>query len=108
MFPSIPDKYLAGATQYKCKATRQRDKRLPRFYVAKDHPQRPEELRGLGRDFVYGWHSRDATFVSTYRRIAAKEWGVELGPNATMDDKGACSDALICVTHLVDFVSRRL
>lgn len=52
-----------------------------------DHLQRPPELRGLGRDFVYGWHSRDATFVETFRRITAKEWEVQLGPNTTMDDK---------------------
>ena len=88
IFPPIPEKMLAGAKRFKNGATPYRDRRLPLFYVVDNHPKRPEELHGLGRNFIYAWKSRDWEFVDTFRRIAARDWEIQMGPNDSMDEHG--------------------
>ncbi|KAK1217860.1 hypothetical protein PQX77_019480 [Marasmius sp. AFHP31] len=84
-------KKLEGCTLWNPVPTAERDPHLPDlFRVTETHPKRPKELVGLGRDFVYPWHSRDEERIKSFESWVIEDLDkrVPKGPNARMPELG--------------------
>ncbi|KAK1219138.1 hypothetical protein PQX77_018149 [Marasmius sp. AFHP31] len=84
-------KHLEGCELWNPVPTARRDPHLPDLFLVNGaHPKRSKELLGLGRDFVYPWHSRDEKKIKEFEAWVEQDINkrVPKGPNARMPELG--------------------